>query len=224
MSKQKTEVIEKVSGSIITREQMKRYEETTNAIRELIVGADKSARSLAKLLYTVKTEKLYLVGGFENVSEYAREVHDFAKSTTSEAINIYARFADKETGEILPQYTTYAWRALKMLKGFTDDEIAEMGATPEMPSTKLEALIKEYKQSLIEAPEEEAEAVEEAETVEEAEAVEESEAVEEAEAPHTFPTRTIKLSEVSGTDELYDIISQLLEDVAHSKYDIVITA
>lgn len=219
MSKQKAEVIEKVSGSIITREQMARYEETTQAIRELVIGADKSARSLAKLLYTVKNEKLYLVGGFENVSEYAREVHDFAKSTTSEAINIYARFADKETGEILPEYTNYAWRALKMLKGFTDEEIADMGATPEMPSTKLEALIKGYKQSLLETTEEE-------EVEEEAVAEVEEEAVAEPkeDTPHTFPTRTIKLSEIAGTEELYDMISKMLEDVAHSKFDIVITA
>lgn len=214
MSKQKAEVIEKVSESIITREQMARYEETTQAIRELVIGADKSARSLAKLLYTVKNEKLYLVGGFENVSEYAREVHDFAKSTTSEAINIYARFADKETGEILPEYTNYAWRALKMLKGFTDEEIADMGATPEMPSTKLEALIKGYKQSLLETTEEEE--VEEEAVAEVAEPKEDT--------PHTFPTRTIKLSEIAGTEELYDMISKMLEDVAHSKFDIVITA
>lgn len=199
------------------------YVKLTEKITTTQMKADGLARTIAGALYTIRQKKLYMIDGYKNVYEYAGEKHGISRGTCNDAIKVFERFSNPDTKQIDEEWAGFAWRALIMIKGLTDDEIKEMGITPETSSTAIKKMLDERK--AIEDGSKTDNVSEEQEDKQEENApsdeVEVSES--EREEPNSFPQHELHLSDLNGIEELTQFFLENWDAILNSDYDVLVT-
>lgn len=204
-----------------TEKEKNEYQKLTERITATQIKADGLARTIAGALYTIRQKKLFMIDGYKNVYEYADAKHGISRGTCNDAIKVFERFSDPDTKQIAEEWSGFAWRALIMIKGLTDEEIDEMGITAETSSTAIKEMLNAKKALEDGSAEEQSEQGEEVET-EQSEQHEEV-AEDNADEPHSFPQIELHLSDLAGIEELTQYFKEHWEDIVNSEYDVVVT-
>ena len=105
------------------------------------------AETIAGNLYIINKKELYKLEDYDNMHKFAMDKFEISKGTVSDSINTFERFGDGVTGLIKDKYAQYKFSTLMKLKKFTDDDIAAMGITPEMPRSLVLKAIDQYKEN-----------------------------------------------------------------------------
>lgn len=132
---------------------LKRVVGITNALIGIQERQSGLVQRTAYLLWALEVTGAYKVIGYKTVTSYAKEVLGISsKGSVSDAINTYRRFGEisgiidweaETAGQIKPQYADFNFSTLMRMKKLTDDEIAEMGITPNMSRSQVVQTINE---------------------------------------------------------------------------------
>lgn len=206
-----------------TDKEKNEYVKLTEKITSTQMKADGLARTIAGALYTIRQKKLYMIDGYKNVYEYAGEKHGISRGTCNDAIKVFERFSNPDTKQIDEEWAGFAWRALIMIKGLTDEEIKEMGITPETSSTAIKKMLDERK--AIEDGGKTDNIGEELEDGKEENASSDEVSVSESEReePNSFPQHELHLSDLNGIEELTQFFLENWDAILNSEYDILVT-
>lgn len=189
--------------------------------------ADSLARTIAGALYEINEKKLFRIESYTSIGVYANDMFGIAKSTTSEAISTFTRFkSESDPCKLGEEWESYGWKALTMLRKYSDEDIAVMGITSDCTNKEIAHSIKAFEDSktAIEIHDAEEKPVEEEKPLEEEIPVDDvSRETFEEEAPHSFPQTEIHISEYENPESLLDIIKEHWSHIINSDYDIVFT-
>lgn len=136
-----------------TKAERARYREMTDRIRETQYKAEGLAKTIAGALYEIQVKKLYEVEDFKSIYEYGDAVHGISRGSVSEAINVFKAFGDPDHKDrLLPEWDSYAWRALTFMKSVPIEDLRKLEIDPTLPSATIKARIQDYKTALPELP------------------------------------------------------------------------
>lgn len=188
--------------------------------------ADSLARTIAGALYELSEKKLYRIDGYTSIGVYATNMFGIAKSTTSEAISTFARFkSETDPYKLAEEWEPYGWKALTMLRKYSDDDIAVMGITSDSTTKEIATSISNFEDAMKKkigiTHEEKPEEKPEEKSEEKSENV--SRETFEEEAPHSFPQTEIHIGEYESPEALLDVLAEHWIFILNSDYDLVLT-
>lgn len=133
--------------------ELKRVVGITNALLDIQERQSGLVQRTAYLLWALETTGAHKAIGYKSVATYAKEVLGInSKGSVSDAISTFQRFGDKSAaidweaetaGKIKSEYEGFNFSTLMRMKKLTDDEIAEMGITPDMSRSQVVQTINE---------------------------------------------------------------------------------
>lgn len=155
MAGKKKENLETISGTIETtfvptKALKDQYSRAFKEIKTIDAKAEGYAQRKALLLYTVRSKKLYMLeeaGGYaeDGFTQWCEERIDLSRGAANEAVNTFARFKDADGKAIDQKWSGYSFTVLTKLKGFTDEQIAEMKVDETMSKMQIINAIDAYK-------------------------------------------------------------------------------
>lgn len=232
MEKIKTEEI-KTEVCDYTLAEEKRLAYLKNCVLKTQGKADSLARTIAGALYEISEKNLFRIEGYTSIGVYANDMFGIAKSTTSEAISTFARFkSETDEYKLATEWESYGWKALTMLRKYSDEDIAVMGISSDCTNKEIGLSIKAFEDSKTaiglhdaeEKPVEEEKHIEEEKPVEgEKPADDVSRETFEEETLHSFPQTEIHIGAYESPEALIDILREHWENILNSDYDIVLT-
>ena len=189
--------------------------------------ADSLARTIAGALFEIEERKLFRIDGYTSIGVYANDMFGIAKSTTSEAISTFARFkSESDQYRLGEEWESYGWKALTMLRKYSDEDIAVMGITPDCTNKEIAISIKGFEDSklAIEIHDAGEKPIEEENPIEEGKpAVDVSRETYEEETPHSFPQTEVHIGDFESPEALIDILREHWENILNADYDLVLT-
>lgn len=130
-----------------TESELKKVVGITNALLDIQERQSGLVQRTAYLLWALDTTGAHKAIGYKSVATYAKEVLGInSKGSVSDAIATFQRFGDKSAsidweaetaGKIKDEYSGFNFSTLMRMKKLTDDEIAEMGITPDMSRSQV---------------------------------------------------------------------------------------
>lgn len=180
--------------------------------------ADSLARTIAGALYEISEKKLFRIEGYTSIGVYATDMFGIAKSTTSEAISTFSRFkSESDQYKLGEEWEPYGWKALTIIRKYSDVEIAAMGICAECTTKEIASLIKDF-----EGATKEIGVSHDGEKQEEKQENVSRETFED-ETPHSFPQTEIHIGAYESPEALFDVLAEHWEHILNSDYDVVLT-
>lgn len=127
----KNEVVSRVFSQL----ELDALEAHKRAIIDIDNKREGLAVSLAYHLWDISVKGLFEIETkqdgtpFKGIGDYAEYTFGIAKGTTSDAVNTFERFGNRETQSIADKWADYKFSNLMVLKKLSDDEIAIAGIT-----------------------------------------------------------------------------------------------
>lgn len=135
-----------------TKEQINEYKTLTTALskaqkqgQELETKQNGLLITISSSLARIKKRELFKIGGYNNIYDYAKDLHGISRGGVSNSIAVLERFGNEEQSAIADRYSDYTFKAMVMLKAYSDAEIEEMGIIPQMSCTEIAERIKALK-------------------------------------------------------------------------------
>lgn len=122
---------EKNEVMVFTEQEKKLYGTLRKGINNELCKVEKSYLNIAFKLNRIYKEKLYKLGDYQNIYDFAKSEYSLARGTCNNYINICARFGytDPETGvceTLMDKYKDYSPSKLVVMLGMTDELIEQL--------------------------------------------------------------------------------------------------
>lgn len=223
-----TEIAEKSDTVIFSKQEKQLYKMLLRRIDSELRKVEKSFLIIAFKLHRIYKERLYKIGDYQNIYDFAKNEYSLARGTCNNYINICERFGftDLETGlceSLREEFKDYSASKLVIMVSMPDELIAQMN--PQMTVREMKELRRVYtdEQAMVEKTEDEAAMLETLDTIQESLNIP---AADDGLMDFEEGVNTVPLAEVedifSMPDELKEVISDAIKDfkAAHpsSKY------
>lgn len=152
---QTSEVIENVTDDVITSAydsaEIQNYQKLCKEISQEINSVEKSYLSIAIKIHTIHKKKLYQIGNFANIYDFAYEKFGLSRATCNNYDNICKKFGkfDNVTDEcigLLPEYEVFSPSQLVAM--FSLPKAVLKDIKPEMSVREIRRLQKTYEQQI----------------------------------------------------------------------------
>lgn len=104
LKKEKVRTFEPVKNNLekFTKEEVASYEKCKQELGRLFDNVKKSFLEISLQLYPIYKKKLYLIGGYSNIYQFAEENFNISKGSCNEFLNISEKFFEKSgDGELI---------------------------------------------------------------------------------------------------------------------------
>lgn len=145
MSKHEIKIPDNTATEVtLTKKEQEAFTRFDKRINEAIASTDSNMLKIAGALAAIEKGKLARVVGYKTTAEYAANTFGISKSSVSEAINMWKKFGNSDTGNILPEYSGFSYTQLKLMRKLPDELLAQV--TPETSSRQIQEMINSTKE------------------------------------------------------------------------------
>lgn len=128
---------------VLTKKENEAFKRFDKRINDAIASTDNNMLKIAGALAAIEKGKLARAVGYKTTAAYAETTFGIKKSSVSEAIAMWKKFGNEETGNILPEYCEYSYTQLKLMRKLPDELLAQV--TPETSSRQIQEIINSTK-------------------------------------------------------------------------------
>lgn len=144
MSKHEIQIPDNTATEVVlTKKEQEAFTRFDKRINEAIASTDSNMLKIAGALAAIEKGKLARAVGYKTTAEYAANTFGISKSSVSEAINMWKKFGNSDTGNILPEYSGFSYTQLKLMRKLPDELLAQV--TPETSSRQIQEMINSTK-------------------------------------------------------------------------------